>query len=420
MPAKQCHICLRIVWLLVLCSLAGIVPAAGETSRPMLKAAVLRDFPPQYSTSPAGQPEGFAVDVIHAIADLADVDIVFVVKDTWDQVFDAVRSGEADLIPNQGITEQRREWFAFTAPVETFPVRIFVRATSKGIHSATDLAGRKVGVMHLNVGESLLIGKPDIHPQVYQHIKDAFFDLISGSLDAIVFPEPVLRLMARRAGLEDRIMTVGPPLAEIKRAISVRRDNAILLKRLNAVVEKFIGSPAYEKIYARWYGTPPPLITVRQLATLMGLVIVVLVIAMTFWRYHSLVRVNLDLTRSIQERQRAERALRESHDQLETRVRERTAALSQSNRELTDEIERRKELEKERERLIADLKEALVEVRTLSGLLPICSSCKKIRDDKGYWNQIESFISAHSEAEFSHGICPECARRLYPGLDLET
>lgn len=62
----------------------------------------------------------------------------------------------------------------------------------------------------------------------------------------------------------------------------------------------------------------------------------------------------------------------------------------------------------------AALKEAMDEVKILSGFLPICASCKKIRDDKGYWNQIETFIREHSEAEFSHSICPECAQKLYP------
>ena len=60
------------------------------------------------------------------------------------------------------------------------------------------------------------------------------------------------------------------------------------------------------------------------------------------------------------------------------------------------------------------LKMALSEVRKLSGLLPICAACKKIRDDKGFWNQIEVYISQHSEAQFSHGICPECCKRIYP------
>ena len=68
----------------------------------------------------------------------------------------------------------------------------------------------------------------------------------------------------------------------------------------------------------------------------------------------------------------------------------------------------------EHKRLVEELRKALGEVKQLSGFLPICSSCKRIRDDKGYWNQIESYISSHSEAQFSHGICPECVKKLYP------
>jgi PAS domain S-box-containing protein len=78
-------------------------------------------------------------------------------------------------------------------------------------------------------------------------------------------------------------------------------------------------------------------------------------------------------------------------------------------------IERKRALE-DREQLILKLQKALTEVKQLSGLLPICASCKKIRDDKGYWNQIESYIRDRSEAEFSHGICPECMKKLYPDV----
>ncbi|MCK4672284.1 MAG: response regulator, partial [Candidatus Aegiribacteria sp.] len=60
------------------------------------------------------------------------------------------------------------------------------------------------------------------------------------------------------------------------------------------------------------------------------------------------------------------------------------------------------------------LTKALAEVKTLSGLLPICASCKKIRDDSGYWEQIEEYITERSDTQFSHGICPECMKKLYP------
>jgi hypothetical protein len=65
------------------------------------------------------------------------------------------------------------------------------------------------------------------------------------------------------------------------------------------------------------------------------------------------------------------------------------------------------------------LDRALANEKVLSGLLPICASCKRIRDDQGYWRQIESYLKAHTEAEFSHGLCPGCADRLYPELKLE-
>ncbi len=71
---------------------------------------------------------------------------------------------------------------------------------------------------------------------------------------------------------------------------------------------------------------------------------------------------------------------------------------------------------KEREKLINELEKALLQVKRLSGLLPICASCKKIRDDEGGWQQIEDFIATHSEADFSHSICPQCARKLYPEI----
>ena len=63
------------------------------------------------------------------------------------------------------------------------------------------------------------------------------------------------------------------------------------------------------------------------------------------------------------------------------------------------------------------IREAQKEIKILSGFLPICSSCKKIRDDDGYWNQVESYINSHSEAQFSHGICPDCFKELYPDYE---
>ncbi len=86
---------------------------------------------------------------------------------------------------------------------------------------------------------------------------------------------------------------------------------------------------------------------------------------------------------------------------------------------IKENVTEEKRLQAERDKLIQELQKALQEVKTLSGLLPICASCKSIRNDQGYWNKIEIYIEDHSKATFSHGICPECAQKLYPDLMAE-
>jgi len=78
--------------------------------------------------------------------------------------------------------------------------------------------------------------------------------------------------------------------------------------------------------------------------------------------------------------------------------------------------EAKRRAEEEKERLIVELQHALASVKTLSGLLPICAGCKKIRNDDGYWTMVETYLSEHSDAEFSHGICPDCGKELYGDL----
>jgi PAS domain S-box-containing protein len=83
------------------------------------------------------------------------------------------------------------------------------------------------------------------------------------------------------------------------------------------------------------------------------------------------------------------------------------------------DISERKKQEEEREKLVQELREALANIKTLKGMLPICANCKKIRDDRGYWNKIEIYIRDHSEAQFTHGICPECMEKIYGDVPLE-
>ena len=94
-------------------------------------------------------------------------------------------------------------------------------------------------------------------------------------------------------------------------------------------------------------------------------------------------------------------------------ISEDVTTLKKTQDELTMHKDRLEELVQAR---TIELRNALAKVKTLSGFIPICSSCKKIRDDQGYWTQVEAYLREHSEIEFSHGLCPDCMKKLYPDI----
>jgi PAS domain S-box-containing protein len=131
----------------------------------------------------------------------------------------------------------------------------------------------------------------------------------------------------------------------------------------------------------------------------------------------------LNRTFSALEREACEVSIpREEKMPLFVRIEAVASQGSQECRVAVLDVTDRHRVEAEREHLIQNLQTALARVKMLSGLLPICANCKKIRDDQGYWKQVEAYISSHSEATFSHSICPECFNKLYPELhaSLET
>ena len=120
------------------------------------------------------------------------------------------------------------------------------------------------------------------------------------------------------------------------------------------------------------------------------------------------------ITHDITKRKNAEISLRKHQNHLEDMVNERTHELEEINQKLQAEIIERKQMEERQIKLITDLKDALQNINRLQGLIPICANCKKMRDDKGYWEEVEAYIQDHSDAEFTHGICPDCMKELYP------
>ena len=206
-------------------------------------AVVPRSWPPQYTVNEDGNPTGFAIDVMDAVAERAGLSVKYIIKETWTEVSETLQNGKADLIPNLGISEKRKSYALFASPVETFRISLFARADSKDLVGLSDLSGHKVGAVEFNIAARLLKPRLGTNLEIFPSFQEALFSLLSGTVDVIAFPEPVALKLARAAGVDDRIKVIGAPLKEVKRAIAVRKD----LPELQAVVEKamgdFIGSP---------------------------------------------------------------------------------------------------------------------------------------------------------------------------------
>jgi len=292
-------------------------PTSGASQEPReVLAGIPRSWPPQYSLDDNGNPTGFAIDIMEEIAARAGLRVGYRVMDSFAEVSEAMNAGHIDIIPNSGITPDRAAKFAFTAPVETFVVSIFAREGAPKIRGAEDLQGLKVGVVEFNIGQRLMRDRDDLELVVYRDAETALFSLVAGHIDAMVFPQPVLLNLARKVGIADRIEVVGPPLREVKRGIRVQMGETELLAALNQAVNEFVGTPAYQAIYLKWYGAAQPFWTVSRVIVAMGALAVFVLIAMAWWRYHSLVNLNRGLRDSISERERTEMALRESRDHL--------------------------------------------------------------------------------------------------------
>ncbi|MCZ7598254.1 MAG: transporter substrate-binding domain-containing protein [Gammaproteobacteria bacterium] len=146
--------------LLALAFTAAALPCPADEAQPATEveivAAVPHSFPPEYVTDAQGRPGGFAIDSMEAIAALAGIKVRYRVEESWPDTLAALEDGHADLIPNLGISAERSVHFAFTRPLGTFPISIFVRTASEDLDHPLDLAGKSVAVVRENVAAAIL------------------------------------------------------------------------------------------------------------------------------------------------------------------------------------------------------------------------------------------------------------------------
>ena len=331
--------------LLLLPRLVFTAQDMGEETLEVV-AAIPRHFPPQYILDKQGLPGGFAVEVMDAVAREVGIKVTYRIQDTWKETMAVLERGEAQLIPNLGITQERRRFANFTVPVETFAVSLFVRKSDVGLKTLDDMSGRLVGVAEGNVAVRLLGDRADLKTRLYNGFSDMLLDLVSGRVDAVVYPEPVVWKLAQEVGLDHRIHALSPPLLEVKRSVAIGKGQPLLYQRLQKGVAAFVRSDAYEQIFSKWYSKPKPFWTVMRVLWTMVVALGFVIAGLMAWRYSTVLRLNRSLSTETEQRRRTEAKLQQLNEGLEEKVQERTAELNDKNEVLIVEVTERRETER--------------------------------------------------------------------------
>lgn len=267
--------------------------AAAEVAHVI--AAVGTPFPPYYETSSA-RPTGFAIDALERVAASAGIKVIYLPLATWEEAQTAVASGRADVIPLLGITEPRKRDLAFTRPLTTDLVSAFALSSETGIHGLADLAGRRVATVEFDIGRILMNTQAGIIPVFFEDLGTAIRALAARQVAALVHSEPVVWRTARGMRAEHRTLRViGPPLAEIERAIAVRNDLPELRRKLDQAAAEVVETTGLDALYRRWLEAPDERWTIETLAAMFSAGLVAAFLVIGSWRLRAILRYGRSL-----------------------------------------------------------------------------------------------------------------------------
>lgn len=319
--------------------------------------------------------KGIVSDYIRILENRLNVKMEVVFGLSFNQALELGKSKEIDLFPCIAQTPERSEFLIFTNQYISYPSVIITKENAPFIGGIKDLSQKKVSLVKNQFIYSLLKNKYDhlnLHIIETENAEEDLQAVSFGRADACLMDLGVASYFIQKLRITNLKIAAPTELDNIKLTMGIREDWPIL----QSIIQKTLNTISNEEkdaINQRWikFKYEPGvahnvIIRWAVIIVLCGLLIFALVF---FW------------TRSLQR-----------------------------------EIQARKKIEEERNELIDQLKQTLREVKTLRGFLPICSHCRKVRKDSGYWQQIETYIQEHTDAKISHGICPECMRELYPEL----
>ncbi len=290
-----------------------ITAYSAEKNLQEFPCIVLDDWPKQYQTNEeTGEIEGFAIDVMNKVAEIAGIKIRYLIAQNWSEAIKLSKRYDTLIFPNMGISDDRLRLYDYTQSYETIDISVFLRKASPCIDSLSDLSGKRIGGVETNIGADLIGAKggSDIH--VYISVEEMIMGLLSGDVDAIIYPSGPLLNIASRSGLEDKIKKCLGPIKEVKRAIAISKGNPALFTKIDAALLQLMNSDEYKNIYEKWYGKPNPFWNMSRLLILTGIVFMFTLFAALLWRHRMILRSNQFQSETIARLKQAEQALSDS------------------------------------------------------------------------------------------------------------
>lgn len=354
-----------------------------------IDTVIIDNYAPYSFVNEKGEPDGYTVDIIKAVAKEIDMEIV-IRTEIWENALIKLLKGQINTLPMMAYSEKREVQYDFSPPHTISYDTFFTNKAVPPILKTEDLIGKRIVVMKNDRAHDYLKSLPFIDPKqlIFENNSvEALRKVSSGKGDAVIMPKLSGIVLLKKYDIKD-INVSSSIIHDYNRLFSfaVKEGDTELLAKLENGLQIIKEKGEYKRIYDKWFGVyeAKDLTFIQVLKYFLWLVVLFSLFVGTLLLWSVM---------------------------LKRQVTQRTQKL-----EL--EIQDRKRVEKALSHEKNHLQKALNEIKILKGLLPICANCKKIRDDQGYWNQMEAYISKHSEAQFSHGICPECVRELYPDLNL--
>lgn len=330
----------------------------------VVRIAGPKSFPPFRWYDKNNQVQGIAPAYIKALLEPIGFSIQTEPQHLWPEVLKKIENKEIDIISASAYSKKREDIMSFSSPYLSFPMVIINQKKSDFIGGIEDLHHKRVALIKGVVTKDWLAEHQTQYTPIDVNTPIEALKAVSvGKADAYIGNLAAATYLIDQHGLSNLQIAAPTPFDNYNLYISVRKDRPILLDIINKRLAE-MPAPLHSEIRSKWLSIryEHGINKTEIFYWAFGIICVATFIigSMIYW-----------------------------------------------NRRLKKEIE---------DRIAAEhkMKDALSQVKTLEGLIPICAHCKNIRDDEGDWKQLEQYITEHSEAEFSHGICSECAKKHYP------